>query len=202
MSSRSASSCPSSSSSSISGIPYERPRTSWTSFASSNMSARSSCKSWKREQYMKDSFYHKLEWETLQCLVWWPSGLTVVLPGQTTQSYNYGQGQETYIITTVSYNSTRKTQSLDHFYGEKSRFCQLPPGLNNKFLWGFCRLFVKDMKCHLDLIDVDVLEFFLHFLGAHLHGVHRRLRVLQRLRRVVRLLHVERLTKKRTVILC
>ncbi len=52
---------------------------------------------------------------------------------------------------------------------------------------------------HLDLINVDVLEFFLHFFGANLHGVHRRLRVLQRLRGVVRLLHVEHLSKAENV---
>ena len=50
---------------------------------------------------------------------------------------------------------------------------------------------------HLNLIDVDVLELLLHLLGPHLHGGDRRLRVLQRLSRVVRLLHVERLSGKK-----
>jgi hypothetical protein len=31
-----------------------------------------------------------------------------------------------------------------------------------------------------NLVDVDVLELFLHLLHAHLHGVHRALRILNR----------------------
>ena len=50
---------------------------------------------------------------------------------------------------------------------------------------------------HFNLIDVDVLELLLHLLGPHLHGGDRRLRVLQRLSRVVPLLHVERLSAKK-----
>ncbi len=30
-----------------------------------------------------------------------------------------------------------------------------------------------------NLVDVDVLELFLHLLHAHLHGVHRALRILK-----------------------
>ena len=45
----------------------------------------------------------------------------------------------------------------------------------------------------LDLLDVDVLELLLHLLDAGLHGVDGRLGVLEALRRVVGLLHVERL---------
>ncbi len=29
-----------------------------------------------------------------------------------------------------------------------------------------------------NLVDVDVLELFLHLLHAHLHGIHRALRIL------------------------
>ena len=45
----------------------------------------------------------------------------------------------------------------------------------------------------LNLLDVDVLELLLHLLDAGLHGVDGRLGVLEALRRVVGLLHVERL---------
>ena len=52
------------------------------------------------------------------------------------------------------------------------------------------------MTPYLNLVDVDVFEFLLHLSCSHFHRVHRRLRVLQRLGRVVRLLHVERLQKQ------
>ena len=50
-----------------------------------------------------------------------------------------------------------------------------------------------DTTSHLDLFDVDVLELLLHLLDAGLHGVDGGLGVLEALRGVVGLLHVERL---------
>ena len=50
---------------------------------------------------------------------------------------------------------------------------------------------------YLDLVDVDDLEFFLHFFGPHLHGVDGGFGVLQRLCDVVSLLHVECLDKEK-----
>ncbi len=73
-----------------------------------------------------------------------------------------------------------------------------------RYYWPRPEQFIKRLDLNfttdLDLIDVDVLELFLHLFGAHLHGGHRRLRVLQGLSSVVRLLHVERLKKTSQII--
>lgn len=54
---------------------------------------------------------------------------------------------------------------------------------------------------YLDLVDVDLLVLSLHLLDAILHGRHGGLSILQGLRRVVGLFHVERLVAQRFCLL-
>lgn len=54
-------------------------------------------------------------------------------------------------------------------------------------------IYIVEMDDHLNLLNVDIFEFFFHFLDPHFHGVDSGFGVFKSLGGHVSLLHIKRL---------